>query len=266
MNKTTNLNSTLDPKNKTNLRLSLLEKNTKEKRKLPKIKKKYKLSNELLDNAINNNINNNSNSLSPIFQSKNKNKELKNKHNNKISIDKSQNKIGGMKKINKLNINNVKQNFDLRKTSLNEFNNGYISTAFKQRNNIFIYTRHYGDNNKCPLCQSMDMKVKLLENKKGLKRLYKKNIKSETEDKNPEINTSNNNIRFLPILKGIEEQKDTEDFSIKRDLSTINLNINQDNYFQNAKEQFIFNIIRNRGPIKKLGINIFPVLDKYFNS
>ena len=45
------------------------------------------------------------------------------------------------------------------------------------------------------------------------------------------------------------------------------MNINQENnYFQNSKEQFAFNILRNKGKVEKLGINDFPVLDNYFNS
>ncbi len=216
-------------------------------------------------------------------------KKLKNKPNSMITIknekeselDKKKikqkeenllNKINGqkelMKKINIFNMNRTKSYFFGKKANLNsnEFDNKYNNEQNKKNNDIFIYTKHYGDHNKCPMCQSMEMKAKFSENKIGL---YEKYNKHRNEEAKLCSNHSNIKSGFLPSIKVIEDKKEiSNNISIKKEiLSPINLYTNHEPYFRNTKEKFAYNILRNKkGKIEKLGINDFPVLDKYFNS
>ena len=44
------------------------------------------------------------------------------------------------------------------------------------------------------------------------------------------------------------------------------MNSTNDRYFLHSREQFVYNILKNKGKIDKLEINDFPVFNKYFNS
>ena len=283
-----NLRATLDILKPKNLKLTHSDKRNIDKRIIPKVRalkifgrfmkengnKDYQIPNGLTEYGFNNkNMNNNMNNNS-IFKNIQKQhmKKIKNKHYNIISLDKYKtkdnninfDKFNGMKKINILNINKIKPNIFFKKSSSNELETRYNEHKNRKSNDIFIYTKHYGDHNKCPLCQSMEMKARYSENKLGL---YKRYVKPEIEDTKGNTNNSIIKTNFFPIIKGIDDKKDFKDFTIKRNLSPINMNINQENnYFQNSKEQFAFNILRNKGKVEKLGINDFPVLDNYFNS
>ena len=54
--------------------------------------------------------------------------------------------------------------------------------------------------------------------------------------------------------------------TFKKELSPINMNSTNDRYFLHSREQFVYNILKNKGKIDKLEINDFPVFNKYFNS
>ena len=77
----------------------------------------------------------------------------------------------------------VKQNKKINNKILN--NDTILNKKTKRgKNNQKIkdnkhYTKHYGDHNKCPLCQSMEMKAKFSENKIGI---YRRHSRAEIED------------------------------------------------------------------------------------
>jgi hypothetical protein len=232
------------------------------------------LTNEMTENGSNKINQANSNPIFKNIQKYHINK-FKNKHYNILNLDKYRtkdnnnnlDKIDGqkeaMKKINILNLKRAKSNFFIRKTAPNEIDMRLNSNKPRKSNDIFIYTKHYGDPNKCPLCQSMEMKAKFSENKLGIHKNY---LKKDIEENKFNSNYSIMKTKFFPTIKGFEEKKDFNDISIKRILSPMNSNINHNHYFQNIKEKFAFNILRNKGKNEKLGINDFPVLDNYFNS
>ena len=113
----------------------------------------------------------------------------------------------------------------------------------------------------------MEMKAKFTENKIGLHKRY---IKHEIEDNKLDNKLTTNisiiKTRRFPLIKSFEEKKNNNDFSFKKELSFINVNMNNDRYYQNTKDQFAFNVLKSKGKNEKLGINDFPVLDGYFNS
>ena len=135
---------------------------------------------------------------------------------------------------------------------------------------LFIYTKHYGDRNKCPMCQSMEMKAEFSENKIGL---YKRHIcKDKDRDSiNEEKVLSNVSItknNFLPPIKNIDD-KYNNILQYKGELSPLNIYSNKDNFsLNNLRNQFTFNILKNRFKRShhKFGIIDFPVLNNYFNS
>ena len=270
-----------------NLKLIRLEKKNKEINNLRKTNslkiigkiinensyKKHHITNELIENANNKN---NKKILKSIKKKDINNLENKNYNNitdlgknNSLGYNFNPDKIKPKKKIksiyslNILNLNRTKSNYFPNKLSPNIFGNKF-NINIRKRKNIFLYTKHYGNNNKCPLCQSMDMKAKYSENKIGL---YKKYNKSRTEN----AKTSLNNNTFIktnlfPYIKEKEDKKYNNIFSIKREFSPISSNINKNNYFIKVKEQFKFDILRKKEKNEKLGIIDFPILDKYFNS
>ena len=223
MNRFSKLNpNIIQPKPK-NLKFSHSGRRFKEREKLSKtisLKVFEKLMNEngnknqlsnngLVENGINNNKNRNNNKDINIYNNsifktiqKNNINKIKNKHYNIISLDKcriqenkkNSNKLNGMKKVNIINLNRAKSNIFFRKTSQNDIESKDIIHKVRKSNDIFIYTKHYGDHNKCPLCQSMEMKAKYSENKLGLHRRY---IKPETED----LKVNTNNSIFKTIQK-----------------------------------------------------------------
>ena len=234
--------------------------------------KNISISNGIIENG-NNKVNNFKSY--PIFKNHHFNK-FKNKNYNILNSDIFQvkenfinlDKINGpkeyLKKINLLGLNRARSNIFFKKTTLNDFDLLKSNNNKSRKNSdIFIYTKHYGDHNKCPLCQSMEMKAKFTESQLGL---HKKYCKHELEENKLNINMSVTKTNYFPAIKVIEEKKNNNDISFKRELSPINANKNNERYFQTTKEQFAYNILKNKGKIEKLGINDFPVLDKYFNS
>ena len=220
---------------------------------------------------------NDTNNPPPIFKNIQKYhiNKFKNKHYNILSVDKYKlkdnninlEKINGqkenMRKINILNLKRAKSNFFIRKTAPNEFDMRLSSNKPRRSNDIFIYTKHYGDPNKCPLCQSMEMKAKFSENKLGIHKNY---CKHDIEENKLNYNYSIVKTKVFPTIKGIEDKKDFNDITIKRILSPMYSNVNHNHFFKNVKEKFAYNILKNKGKIEKLGINDFPVLDNYFKS
>ena len=120
-----------------------------------------------------------------------------------------------------------------------------------------MYTRHYGDKNKCPICQSREMKAEYSENKIGL---YKKHICKEM--------VGHNHIRILSNFTNIKnnfiflENNNNNDLQIKRELSPNN------NYIYYIKNQFLSKTLKNRFKRNHHNFEIidFPVLNSYFNS
>ncbi len=145
-----------------------------------------------------------------------------------------------------------------------EFKLNFIKKK-RANNSIFLYTKHYGDHSKCPLCQSMEMKAKYSESKLGL---YLGHFKYSNEESKLSSNYSSIKNNLLSGIKNnkSKDTKDSRNFSFKGDLSPINMNSTNDKYFQNSREQIAFNILRNKMKNDKLEINDFPVFDKYFNS
>ena len=252
--------------------------------------KNIELSNGYTENGktnINNNlrysddINNiNKNNTNSIFKTIQKHhiKRIKNRNNNMLYIDKLRLKenmknheksFGNkdyFKKLNMINLNRAKSNFFKRGNAPNykEFQMKLNNYKNRRNNDLFFYTKHYGDHTRCPLCQSMEMKAKFSESRLGLYEPYTKSY----NDDNSNLCSNHSSIKskIFPIIKNNEEKKDNNNIVIKKELSPIILNTNNERYFHNIKEQFALNILKNKGKIEKLGIGDFPVLDKYFNS
>ena len=179
------------------------------------------------------------------------------------------NKKKYIKKFNNFHINRVKSSYFDKKTLPNFKDFETRINIFKNKrsnNSIFVYTRHYGDHNKCPMCQSMEMKAEFSKSKLGL---YLKHFKNDCEESKLCSNHSSiRNHNFISSAKNIKNSKDSRNitFNIKKELSPININSTNDRYFPHFREQFVFNILKNKGKIDKLEINDFPVFNKYFNS
>ena len=235
--------------------------------------KNFKSINRLTENGK---INNNNEIMFKTIK-KHINK-LKNKNHNILNLEKyklkeniNNDKKDIILKKNLLKLNRAKSNIFIRKTTIipYDFNMKLNNQKNRKNNNdIFIYnkhyTKHYGDHNKCPLCQSMEMKAKFSENKIGI---YRRHSRAEIEDSKICTNYSSFKTNFFPAIKSAEEKNDVNDISVKKEMSPIiNLYGNQEHYFRKSKEQFAYNILKNKGKLEKLGINDFPVLDKYFNS
>ena len=170
-------------------------------------------------------------------------------------------------KINNLHINRVKSSYFDKKTLPNfrELEERINMLKNKRsKNSNFLYTRHYGDHNKCPLCQSMEMKAEFSKSKLGL---YLKHFKNDNEESKLCSNySSNRHNHFISSAKNIKNSKDSRNISFKKELSPINMNSTNDRYFPHSREKFIFNLFKNKEKINKLEINDFPVFNKYFNS
>ena len=97
--------------------------------------------------------------------------------------------------------------------------------------------------------------------------LYLKHIKNDNEESKLCSNYSSiRNNRFISSAKNIKNIKDSRNITFKKELSPINMNSTNDRYFLHSREQFVYNILKNKGKIDKLEINDFPVFNKYFNS
>ena len=171
-----------------------------------------------------------------------------------------------IKKLNNFHINRVKSSYFDKRTLPNfkDFETRINILKNKRSNSIFLYTRHYGNHNKCPLCQSMEMKAEFSKSKLGL---YLKHIKNDNEESKLCSNYSSiRNNRFISSAKNIKNIKDSRNITFKKELSPINMNSTNDRYFLHSREQFVYNILKNKGKIDKLEINDFPVFNKYFNS
>ena len=175
--------------------------------------------------------------------------------------------------INKENFNKFNTIFSNRnyfKNNLDEFNINIKNIIENSKNNqkmkknSYIYSRHYGDRNKCPICQSRDMKDEYSEKKMGL---YKKHICKEKirHYHNVKISSKLSNLKnnFIQF-----EEKNDNIIQIKRELSPNNIYFNRGNYSINEKKnEFLSNILKSR--LKnghKIGIIHYPVLNNYFNS
>ena len=239
------------------------------------------------NNIISSNNINPYNNDNPLFKTIQKQhihhiKKFKKDHYNILSMDKFQlkenndiKKFGkldvqkkNIKKVNIINLNRVKSSYFEKKTVPNsrdlEFKLNFVEKK-RANNSIFLYTKHYGDPSKCPLCQSMEMKAKYSESKLGL---YLAHFKHSNEESKLSSNYSSIKNNLLSGIKNnkSKDTKDSRNFSFKGDLSPINMNSTNDKYFQNSREQIAFNILRNKMKNDKLEINDFPVFDKYFNS
>ena len=170
------------------------------------------------------------------------------------------------KKLNNFNLNRVRSSY-IDKNSLPNFNDldARINILKNKRNNnsIFLYTKHYGNHNKCPMCQSMEMKAEFSKSKLGL---YLGNFKNEHEDSKLCPNYSSIRNNKLLSAKSIKNTKDSRNITFKGELSPINIHSTNEKFFPYSRVQIIFNILKNNGKIDKLEISDFPVFQKYFNS
>ena len=170
------------------------------------------------------------------------------------------------KKINNFNLNRVRSSY-IDKNTLPNFNDldARINILKNKRNNnsIFLYTKHYGNHNKCPMCQSMEMKAEFSKSKLGL---YLGNFKNDHEDSKLCPNYSSIRTNKLLSAKSIKDTKDSRNITFKAELSPINIYSTNDKFFPYSRVQIIFNILKNNGKIDKLEISDFPVFQKYFNS
>ena len=170
------------------------------------------------------------------------------------------------KKINNFNLNRVRSSYVDKKT-LPNFNDldARINILKNKRNNnsIFLYTKHYGNHNKCPMCQSMEMKAEFSKSKLGL---YLGNFKNDHEDSKLCPNYSSIRTNKLLSAKSIKDTKDSRNITFKAELSPINIHSTNYKFFPYSRVQIIFNILKNNGKIDKLEISDFPVFQKYFNS
>lgn len=170
------------------------------------------------------------------------------------------------KKINNFNLNRVRSSY-VDKNTLPNFNDldARINILKNKRNNnsIFLYTKHYGNHNKCPMCQSMEMKAEFSKSKLGL---YLGNFKNDHEDSKLCPNYSSIRTNKLLSAKSIKDTKDSRNITFKAELSPINIHSTNDKFFPYSRVQIIFNILKNNGKIDKLEIRDFPVFQKYFNS
>jgi hypothetical protein len=227
--------------------------------------KNISITNGVIENGNNNIHNFKSNSIFKNIKNYHHVNKFKSKFDNILNSDKINEPKDSFKKISILGLNRAQSDIFFKKTTLNDFELLRLnSNKAKKNSDIFIYTKHYGDHNKCPLCQSMEMKAKFSENKIGI---YRRHSRAEIEDSKICTNYSSFKTNFFPAIKSAEEKNDVNDISVKKEMSTIiNLYGNQEHYFRKSKEQFAYNILKNKGKLEKLGINDFPVLDKYFNS
>ena len=189
--------------------------------------------------------------------------EKKDKGNDEIIKNNNFNTLfyNNNKRSNSNIINKPQNEIDIKKI----LENYYIKKKIKKKSMVCLYTKHYGDRNKCPMCQSIDMKAKYIENKIGL---YKKHICKDKEYINDNINFLQNfsvsKRNFFPNIKNNEDYKNNN-IIMKNDLT----NINKDKLcIYNLKNKINFNIHKDR--LKKMrhkfSINDFPVLNNYFNS
>lgn len=219
-------------------------------------------NNICLSEFTNNKNNSNLNSIIYHLNKRNCNKNAYNNFNKDIPYI-----------INKENFNKFSTIFSNRnnfKNNLDEFSINIKNIIENSKNNekmkknSYIYSRHYGDRNKCPLCQSRDMKDEYSEKKMGL---YKKHICKERirHYHNVKISSKLSNLKnnFIQF-----EEKNDNIFQIKRELSPKNIFFNKGNYSINEmKNEFLSNILKSR--LKKghkIGIIHYPVLNNYFNS
>ena len=245
--------------------------------------KKFKRNNSNIINEINHRNNNNKdkeNEKLLNINNVNINKKENNKDNNKDK-DKENKKVkinNQDRNIKNNNFNTIftditnRNNFHINYKPYNEFDikniieNNKIYEKAKKNLEIFLYTKHYGDKNKCSMCQSMEMKAKYLENKIGL---YKDHIcKDKEKNNNIKItNFSNNKNNIFPSIKITEEKKENN-FEINRELSPIYSKKDINYSLCNIKSQFTFNLLKKRFQRKthKFEIIDFPVLNNYFNS
>ena len=285
-NKLTKINlSNIGPKlneyNPINLKLSEGKRNI-EKEELSKINsmkifgklmkgnqfKNISITNGIIENGNNNIHNFKSNSIFKNIKNYHHVNKFKSKFDNILNSDKINEPKDSFKKISILGLNRAQSDIFFKKTTLNDFELLRLnSNKAKKNSDIFIYTKHYGDHSKCPLCQSMEMKAKFTENKMGLHKRYNKHeIDDNKLDNKLTTNISIIKTRRFPLIKSFEEKKNNNDFSFKKELSFVDVNMNNNRYYQNTKGQFAFNVLKSKGKNEKLGINDFPVLDGYFNS
>ena len=187
--------------------------------------------------------------------------------NNKRLIFNNKDNILLSNRNNKSNLNTIiksRNEYILKK--IKDFNNS------KKKANTFLYTKHYGDPTRCPVCQSMEIKAQYSEN---INRLYpghkckEKNRDIINEDIRAMSNYSFMNNICLPSIKAHEEKKNSKKNKIIKLFSSKNY-FNKDEYEcspDNLRNKFTFDILSNRFKRKhKFEIIDFPVINNYFNS
>ena len=117
------------------------------------------------------------------------------RNNSNISrkLKEKENVINIKYNYNKIFYNTGGRSYPNNINSQNELDNKILENntnfkKYKKHSLLFLYTKHYGDRNKCPMCQSMEMKAKYIENKIGLN---KKHICKDKDFINDELKLLN---------------------------------------------------------------------------
>ena len=146
-------------------------------------------------------------------------------------------------------INHNHNNIDLSNQEKNHFYQQLIINEGKK------YDRHFGKEENCPICVALQVKNKLLEEKKILP-ILKPNHLNKCDHPilthSPNKNTENNKRRIMSCKTNIIRK-----LNIRRNESAKQIMNKNRNLLENEKNDFLVN---------KNTKNIFPCLNEYFNA
>ena len=169
-----------------------------------------------------------------------------------------------MSKINsRRNINYEKQNKNQSLVNVINHNHHNLDLTNQENNHYFEqliinegkkYDRHFGKEENCPICVALQVKNKLLEEKKILPILKLSNLsiyENQIRSHSPSKNTENNN-RIMNCKANIIRK-----LNIRRNESAKQIMSKNRNILENGMNDFVIN---------KSPKDLFPCLNEYFNG